>query len=345
DIQVRGRSSINAGTTPLFVVDGVIYPGQLSDINPNDIATIDVLKDASSAAVFGAKAASGVILITTKKGTRAKPLITLNTNIGYGELAKNQPLYDGPGFINWRTDVLNSINVAHQPYQFNDPRTLPSNITVDQWKAYDNSQGDPVDIWLTRLKLLSVERDNYKAGKTTNWYDMMFHRGFRQDHTLSIAGRKEDVSYYMSVGYTNNEGIIVGDNFKTFRTRINLEARAAKFMSVGVNFQFSDRDESQVPVNWPQMVNASPYGEVYKPDGVTLRDSPNDDIGNNTNPFLDNVYTNRLQKYNSLFGSLYAKGDLGHGFSYQVNYTPNFSFYRYFNGISAKDFRYSVRGG
>ena len=345
DVQVRGRSSINAGTTPLYVVDGVIYPGQLSDINPNDIATIDVLKDASSAAVFGAKAASGVILISTKKGTRAKPLITLNTNIGYGELAKNQPLYDGPGFIKWRTDVLNSINVTHKPYQFDNPGTLPSNITVDQWKAYDNSQGDPVDIWLTRLKLLSVERDNYKAGKTTDWYDMMFHKGFRQDHTLSIASKKEDLSYYMSLGYTNNQGIIVGDNYKVLRMRINLEAKAAKYAIFGVNMQFSDRDESSVPVAWPQMINASPYGEVYKADGITLRDSPNDDIGNNTNPFLDNVYTNRLQKYNTLFGSLYAKGDLGHGFSYQVNYTPNFTFYRYFNGISAKDFRYSVRGG
>lgn len=345
DLQVRGRSSINAGTTPLFVVDGVIYPGQLSDINPNDIATIDVLKDASSTAVFGAKAASGVVLITTKKGSKVKPTITVNSNIGFGELAMNEPLYDGPGFINWRTDVMKSVIINSKPYQFNDPRSLPSDITVDQWKAYDNSLGDPVDIWLTRLKMLPIERQNYGTAKTINWYDMMFQKGLRQDHTVSISGKKEDISYYLSMGYTDNEGVIVGDDFQTFRTRLNLEARAAKFISVGMNMQFSDRDESQVPVAWVQMVNASPYGELYKPDGITLRDSPNDDIGNNTNPFLDNVYTQRLQRYNSLFGSLYAKGDLGHGFSYQVNFTPNFSFYRYFNGQSAKDFRVSARKG
>ncbi len=98
DLRVRGRSSLSAGTSPLIVLDGVIYLGQLADINPNDIATIDVLKDASSAAVFGAKAASGVVLITTKKGTGAKPTITFNTNLGFGELAMNQSLYDGPGF-------------------------------------------------------------------------------------------------------------------------------------------------------------------------------------------------------------------------------------------------------
>jgi len=346
NLMVRGRASINAGTSPLVVLDGVIYPGDLSDINPNDIATVDVLKDASSAAVYGAKAASGVILVTTKKGSGSKPTITFNTNIGLATLAMDEPLYDGPGFIKWRTDVLKSTNITTaKPFQYDDPRNLPSDITVDQWKAYDNSQGDPVDIWLTRLKLLSVERENYKIGKTTNWYDMMFQAGLRNDHTISMSGKKEDVSYYMSVNYTNNEGYLVGDKFSTLRARINLEAKAAKFMTVGINMQFADRDEGQVPVSWGQMVNASPYGEVYKADGVTLRDSPNDDIGNNTNPFLDNTYNNRLKKYNTLFGSIYAKGNLPFGFSYQTNFTPNFEFYRYFNGQSAKDFRVAVRKG
>ncbi|MBE7173097.1 MAG: TonB-dependent receptor [Williamsia sp.] len=345
DLQIRGRTSINAGTTPLIVLDGVIYPGALSDINPNDIATIDVLKDASSTAVYGAKAASGIVLITTKKGSRGKPLITVNSNIGYGELAMNEPLYDGPGFVAWRTQVLNSINVNHKPYQFDDPRTLPSTLTVDQWKAYDNSQGDPIDIWLTRLKLLAIERDNYKKGKTIDWYSLMFQKGLRQDHTVSVANKRDDVSYYLSANYTNNKGVIKGDDYQIARIRMNLEAKIAKYAIVGVNMQFADRDESQIPYNWGQMVNASPYGEIYKADGVTLRDSPNDDVGNNTNPFLDNVYQTRLQRYNTLFGSLYAKGDLGYGFSYQVNFTPNFEFYRYFNGQSAKDFRVSVRGG
>lgn len=345
DLMVRGRSSLSAGTSPLIVLDGVIYQGQLADINPNDIATIDVLKDASSAAVFGAKAASGVVLVTTKKGSGAKPSITFNTNIGLAALAMNEQLYDGPGFVRWRTDVLKSINNGGKPYQFDDPRTLPPDISIDQWKAYDGLQGDPVTIWLSRLRLLSVEQQNYNAGKTTNWYDMMFQKGLRQDHTVSISSRKEDVSYYMSLNYTNNEGVIVGDKFSTFRTRFNLEAKAAKFMSVGINMQFADRDESQVPVSWGQMINASPYGELYKADGVTLRDSPNDDIGNNTNPFLDNVYTNRLQKTNSLFGTIYAKGSLPFGFSYQVNFTPTFQFYRYFNGRSARDFRIAARKG
>ncbi|WP_343704403.1 SusC/RagA family TonB-linked outer membrane protein [Chitinophaga sp.] len=345
DLIIRGKSSINAGLSPLIVLDGVIYPGSLADINPNDIQTIDVLKDASAAAVYGAKSAKGVILITTKKGSKAKPTITLNSNVGVSTLAMDQPLYDGPGFLKWRTDVLKSINVNAKPYQFDDPNTLPPDITIDQWKAYDNSQGDPIDIWMTRLKVFPVEVRNYRAGKQTDWYNMMWQNGLRHDHTVSISGKKEDISYYISAGYMNNEGFMVGDKYETFRTRINVEAKAASWAVVGVNMQFSDRDESQVPVDWGQMVNASPWGEKYKDDGVTLRDSPNDDVGNNTNPFLNNAYTNRLQKYNTLFGSLYLKGDLPAGFSYQVNFTPNFEFERYFNANSAKDFRYAARKG
>ena len=345
DLQIRGRSSINAGTTPLIVVDGVIYPGSLSDINPNDINTIDVLKDATSAAVFGAKSASGVIIITTKKGARGKPQITLNSNFGFGELAMNQPLYDGPGFVGWRTDVLNSINVNHKPYQFDDPRTLPDSISLDEWMAYDNSQGDPIDVWLNRLKMYPVEIANYKAGKTTDWYNMMFQKGFRQDHTVSVSGKKDEVSYYLSANYSDNEGVIVGDDYQVFRVRANLETKIAKFLTAGINMQFADRDESQVPVNWGQMVNASPYGEKYKDSSTDLRDSPNDDVGNNINPFLDYTYTTRLQKTNTLFGTIYVKGDLPYGFSYQVNFTPNYEFYRYFNGISAENFQYKSRGG
>ena len=343
DLLIRGRSSINAGTSPLIVLDGVIYNGQLADINPNDINTIDVLKDASSAAVFGAKAASGVVLITTKKGSSRKPLITLNTNIGIGVLAQNEELYDGEGFIRWRGFVQRSRNVSPLKHHiFDDPRNLPPGITMTQWR--DGRAGDSIDIWLDRLGLRPIEIANYKAGKTVDWYNLMFQRALRQDHTVSLSGKKDEVSYYMSLGYTNNEGIIIGDNYKTFRTRLNLEGKVASFITTGINMQFSDRDESQVPVNWGQMVNASPFGEIYNADG-TLRDSPNDDLGNNANPFMDNTYTNRLQKNNTFFGTIYAKGNLPFGFSYQVNFTPSFDFYRYFNGVSAKHVTYRVRKG
>ncbi len=96
----------------------------------------------------------------------------------------NQPLYDGPGFIRWRTDVLKSINNGGRPFEFDDPRTLPSNISIAQWKAYDGRQGDSITIWLGRLALRPNEQQNYRDGKTTNWYDLMFQKGIRNDHTV-----------------------------------------------------------------------------------------------------------------------------------------------------------------
>ncbi len=110
--------------------------------------------------------------------------------------------------------------------------------------------GRSVDIWLNRLKILSLEVKNYKAGKETDWYSQMFQTGLRHDHTVSVGGRTDNTSYYISAGYTNNEGVILGDKFKTFRTRINVEAKAAKWATIGINMQFADRDESQVTVDW-----------------------------------------------------------------------------------------------
>jgi len=350
DLQVRGKSSLIAGVTPLLVVDGVIYPGQLSDINPSDIETIDVLKDASSAAVYGAKAASGVVIITTKRGKSDKPVITLNTTIGMASREVTEHVYDANGFVNWRTDVLKSINagtIGTQPSRFNDPRTLPSNVTLAQWYAYDNTPitADPIDTWLTRLKMFPIEIENYKAGKSTNWEDLIYRNGFRQDHTFGISGRKEEVNYYLSLGYTNNEGLTVGDQYKNARARLNLEGKAAKFATIGVNFQYASRDESAVPIDFGQIRNASPLGSKYKDDGITLRPSPNDDLGNNRNPFLDNVYRERMLKYNTIFSTMYVKGELPFGFSYSVNVTPSYDQTREFNHFSALHPDYVARKG
>ncbi len=147
--------------------------------------------------------------MTTKKGTTVKPTITFNTNVGVAALAMDEPMYDGPGFVAWRTDVLKSINATVPSYRFDDPRALPPGITEAQWR--NNQTGELVDIWLGRLKLLPIEIANYKTGKTIDWYDRMFQKGFRQDHTVSISGKKEDISYYLSVGYNKNAGVIVGD--------------------------------------------------------------------------------------------------------------------------------------
>jgi TonB-dependent starch-binding outer membrane protein SusC len=179
---VRGRGSLIASTSPLLVVDGVIYQGSLDDVNPNDIATIDILKDASSAAVFGARSANGVILITTKKGKSGKPTVSVNANYNMNRIAQYPRLLSPEEFTDWRTDVLwsmrgfDSTSRPNIKYQFTNPNELPSNITIDEWKNLTGATGDPTDIWLNRLRFNAVEVKNYKNGTPTDWENEMYGR-------------------------------------------------------------------------------------------------------------------------------------------------------------------------
>jgi TonB-linked SusC/RagA family outer membrane protein len=343
DLLVRGKTTLTASTSPLIVLDGVIYIGQLADINPNDIETIDVLKDASSLAVYGAKAATGVVAITTKKGRSATPTITVNTNVGLATLSKDQPVYDGPGFLNWRADVLRSTGTS-PAYIYNDPNNLPAGVTMEQW-LNGQTTTNPTDLWLTRLGLLANEKANYADGKTVNWYDKLFRSGLRQDHTLSMSGRKDEITYYMSLGYLKNESVIDGGEFSTLRSRVNLEGKAAKFLTVGLNLQYAGRDEGAIQADWGQLTNLSPYGDFYNADG-TLRRIPTDDNGLNArNPFLDKTYNSRMDKQNTLFGSVFAKAALPFGISYQLNFSPGLDMYRTFNAASSKNPNVTTPGG
>lgn len=343
-VAVRGVNSVNAGKTPLIVLDGAIYSGGLEDINPNDIETIDVLKDASSAAVFGAKAASGVVLITTKKGKEGKTIINVNSNFGFSEVAKDQPVLSPEGFIGWRQEVMRNINLSAEANRFTDPTKLPSDVTVAQWLAYDKSTGDPTTVWLQRLGMQPIEVQNYKDGKSVDWYSKMFQKGFRQDHTVSLSGRSDKVSYYMSLGYLNNEGIIVGDKYSTVRARLNLEGKVTKFLSVGMNTQFAERDESQVPVNYNLAPNLSPWGSEFDSNG-NYSWRPNNEASGGNHPYYGPSFTNRDQGTLTLNSVIFAKINLPLGITYQVNFTPRYEFYHRYNAESSKHAEWAAEGG
>jgi len=344
NLQIRGRTSLNAGTSPLIVLDGAIFYGQLSDINPADIETVDVLKDASSAAVFGAKAASGVILVTTKKGKPGKPRINFSSTVGVATMSVNQPVHDASTFTSWRTDVYKASNINAQPYRYDDPRNLPSNISVNDWLAYDGSSGDPVRVWLRRINLQPNEIDNYLAGKSVNWYDRVFQNGLRQDYNVSVSGKNEGVSYYLGAGYLNNEGIVTNDKYSTLRTRANVEANITKFLSVGMNTLFSVRDESAIPYNWTNITSLSPWGTEFEADGsLTFR--PNNEPSGGLNPAYEPGLTNRLDKTTTLNSTIFGKLTLPFGITYQVNFTPQLEFYERYNHRSSKHVEWGIFGG
>lgn len=344
NLGVRGTNSLTAGSSPLVVLDGAIYYGGLEDINPNDIETVDVLKDASSAAVFGAKAASGVILVTTKKGKEGKTIINVNSNFGMAEVSKMEHVLSPDGFISWRQEVMRNINSSAQPSRFTNPNNLPSDVTLDQWLAFDGSKGDPTTVWLQRLNMQPVEIQNYKDGRSTDWQKMVFQKAFRQDHTVSLSGKTDKVSYYMSLGYLSNEGIVVGDKYSTVRGRVNLEGKVSKFLSVGISTQFADRDESQVPVVYDMAANLSPWGSPLNADG-SYKWRPNDEASGGNHPLYLPSFTDRDKGAITVNNVIFAKINLPLGITYQANFTPRFEFSHRYNAESSKSMDWVAEGG
>ena len=352
---IRGTTTLSAGSSPLIVLDGVIYNGSITDINPQDVASVDVLKDASSAAIYGAKSANGVICINTKKGTGGRPTISFNANIGFVNRARPVDVLDGAGFVKFRQDYeegqLTNEERLRVPEKFRDPRNLQG---VDRLTWYNYDQATPVTslpdeetlmrTWLSRLEFKTIEQDNYLAGLETDWDDIVYQTGLQQDYTASIANRNENTSYYWSVGYADREGVIVGNRYTNLRTRLNLESKVSKWMTVGMNASFAERKGGYLQADHGQRENNSPYTPfTMDPDSPYYRYPSGDN--NTLNPFFANTYIDRRQVTQTLNASIYTKIRLPFGIEYQMNYTPYFRWYEYYNHNSSESPDYAGVGG
>lgn len=348
DMKIRGDNTLTAGSGPLIVVDGSIYNGDVSDINPNDIERLDIMKDASSAAVYGSRATNGVVAITTKKGLTPKPTINFSGSIGAATTANRVKPYDKNGFIKWRSDLFKSVYSATVPQEpwspFDDPRTIDPQY-LNEWMAYHSTTQDYlVDAWLSGLRLTGLEIENYKAGNSIDWEDHIFHTGLRQDYNVSLSGKRDDFSYYWSLGYMKNESLTIGDEFSTIRSRVNIEGKPARFLKIGMNTQFSYRDEGSVPASQGTYKKLTPYSSFYDTDGESFKLYPNDDI-QVKHPLLERKYRTREQEYFTLFPKVYSVLELPFGITYTMNYTTRFVFYHNHIHDSSRHPEWNLFGG
>jgi TonB-linked SusC/RagA family outer membrane protein len=334
-MEIRGPTSLTAETTPLIVLDGVIFSGSLRDINPYDIESVDILKDASSAAVFGSKAASGVVLITTSKGKTGKPTINFSSKMGLAESYNERRGLGPEEYVQFRQDFFRQMFPGTDYNFYTHPDELPEGVTTEQWRALSSTAplDDNVKEWMARMRFFPIEQENYLAGRTMDMYDEVFRTGLRQEYDLSIAGGTENATYYWSIGYNDNEGIRVGDQYSSIRSRLNADFKIVKWLSAGLNAQFSDRDESSVPASMSFYVN-SPYGQMFDEEDNLIR-WPH---GHSDNPLLDYYRTSLLNKTNSLFANMYAEVKLPLGIKFKVSFQPRYQAYKYlsFTTISEK---------
>ena len=323
-MEIRGTTSLSANSNPLLVVDGVIYNGEIADINPADIESIDILKDGSSAAVYGTRAAAGVLAITTKRGKSEKPVIDFSASIGISRVARLQEAFGPDEFVKMRGDAMRSSEgFTHPEWFYRDPYFLPEGITEDEWLGGQTL--DLMTVYLqNRLNFGPTERRNYDAGKTIDWLDKVFQTGLRQDYNIGVGGKSAKTSYYFSLGYLNNEGIIVGDKYQNIRSRLNLSMDVTNWLQVGTHIQFANRDQGTNPVNVQYGVAGSPYGSIYEEDGIHMKQMQNDDnVG--YNPFIvnDNV---RMDRRDNLTANLFANVQLPFGIKYQLTFNQWFNF-------------------
>lgn len=318
-MEIRGPTSLAANNEPLIVLDGVIFSGTLNDINPSDVESIDILKDASSAAIFGSRAASGVIVITTKRGKSSKPSINVSSKIGVAGLTNHLRPFGPEGYLQLRADFLKRFRVDAPPEYFTHPDKLPASVTVEDWANYDGTPSDDlIGIYMLRLGLSPIEQENYRAGTPFDWYDAIVRDGLRQDYDINVSGGFDNLRYFLSSGYLHNQGVTLGDEYKTFQTRLNIEADVADFIKVGLNAHFADRDQGFNTIPISRAIAMSPWTHIYHEGEMVMY--PNEW---RLNPFLEYTYRDQLDKTQSLFANFFGEVQLPFGFSYRVNYSNN----------------------
>lgn len=216
-IRVRGSNSINGANDPLIVIDGFIG-GDLSSINPNEIRSIEVLKDASSTAIYGSRGANGVILISTKKGTSGKTTVQYNSYLSFTSVRKK----------------LNLLSAAEYAETVNANRT---------------------DIGVSPV-YTTTQINNFKANGGTDWQDQIFRKALQQSHQVSISGGGPNVLYYLSGNFINNDGIIKNTSFRQYSLRSNIESMVNSKIKIGVNLFLARSEDHPTPLNG--FANGSP---------------------------------------------------------------------------------------
>lgn len=328
-MEIRGRTSLNASTEPMIVLDGAIFNGSMLDINPQDVESIEILKDASSAAIYGARASNGVIMVSTKKGEKGKPMIAFSAQIGSASPTNMYKSYDKNGYMTYKRDMQRAKNPKMVSYYYDDPNNLPAGVTLDIWRnASANPQADNTKEWLSRLYFYQTEVDNYLNGNTVDWFSEAFGSGLRQKYDVNISGGSDKMSYFWSVDYQDNEGVITGDDYSAIRTRLNFDFTITDWLTAGINTHFTDRDESAVPVDLSTMYYMSPYGSMFNEDGST-KWYPNDYAL--ANPFLNYYGQDKLKKVNSVFASAYTNIKLPYNINYKISFQPNYTFASEYN--------------
>ena len=282
-IQIRGYGSINAYSTPLYVVDGAPFDGNLSSINPSDIESMTVLKDASAAALYGARGANGVVMITTKKGVEGRSNIMWRSTFGWSSRAtKRYQHVDQKEYVQLVYEALRNQAIDNGR-SWNDAEayaraSLSSQLGGEQYNPFKNYTWDQLIDPAT-----GQVRADAQSAWDEDWYDSIIrNNAFRHEHQLQVTGGSEHAQYMMSLGYLNEDGILKTTNYERYTGRANITSQITDWLGANINLSlahamqnFNDYDGTSTSNPWYTAQFINPLLPVYLKDidGKTVYDA------------------------------------------------------------------------
>lgn len=309
--RIRGASSISASNQPLYVIDGVPVISQnlgttaneptnpLADLNPQDIESVQVLKDASAAAIYGSRASNGVILITTKRGRQGATRINLSTQIGYSEPSNTVDFLNREQYLDlFQEAYSNSAGGPNEPFVIWDSWTDALDWGLDNWRDPNNP-------------------DNLASGPDVNWEDQALRRGASQIYDVSASGGTENTQFYSALSFTDQTAIINGNSFDRISGRLNLDQKATDYLSFGLNMNLSRSRNFRVAND---RAFATPLQMVALPPLNPTHDPETGELNSNTlyeNGLIVREYSNFDTEVFRNFGNVFAQLDILPGFRFR----------------------------
>jgi len=322
---IRGINTISGSTSPLIILDGAIYRGSIVDINPADIQSVDILKDASATAIYGSQAANGVIILTTKKGLElSKPIIEFNSSYSMQKVTNKDML---PGN---RTDFLNKLADCY----------ISASRTGDDLTTA-NPDWNPADYIADEQQL-----KGYYADTNTNYWDLLTRSNpYIQSNNISIRGRSKLSGYFLSIGYTDQDNLIINDNYSRYNIRMNLDTRVTDWLKIGFQSFFTLSDYSGTKPTINRVNIASPLSAAYDDDGEINTYC----FSTNINPLLE-IQDDDLNKRYQLSGNFYVDINIPwiKGLNYRMNLSQTLTNSKHYNydatGYSFTGSAYKMNG-
>lgn len=353
-VRIRGFGTIN-DNSPLYVIDGVPTKGNLNTLNLNDIESMQILKDASAASIYGSRAGNGVVIVTTKKGKAGKPVFTYDMYYGTQQPGKLLNMLNTNEYAQlvWESRInagaVDKVtgNPVHAQFGNGPAPTIPDYIFPagamegDPRVAQDAS-GKYVN-YTANIDAPDFNKTKYlitKANKTgTNWLDELFNPAPIQNHQLGVSGGNESGRYAMSLNYFDQQGIMIYTNFKRYSLRANTEFNVNKRVRVGENFQVGFSQRVNQPNGNSQESNPTSFAfriqpiiPVYDVSGVNFGGTRGTDLDNSNNP-IANLWRNKdnIQKEVRLFGNAYAEVDILKNLTAKTSFGIDYNIFNFRN--------------